>query len=135
MTNKKHYEVVAAVIEQAGRYLCVQHGATRYAYTSGKWEFPGGKVEAGETEPQALAREIGEELAMAVSVGRHLVTVRHDYPDFSIALSAYLCRPAGEGFTLREHIAARWLRADELETLDWAAADLGIVRAVVEGGR
>lgn len=137
---KKTIEVVAAVIVDDGEVLCMQRGQTKFAYTSYKWEFPGGKIEAGETPEEALRREIREEMAMEVRVGRHIVTVEHEYPDFCITMAAYLCEPVGHvakntrenrrAFTMNEHHAFRWLRPEVLPTLDWAAADVGIVEEV-----
>ena len=140
MNEMKHIEVVAAVIVDDGEVLCMQRGQTKFPYTSYKWEFPGGKIEAGETPEEALRREIREEMAMDVRVGRHLVTVEHEYPDFCITMAAYLCEPAcsaeentqenRRGFTMNEHHAFRWLRPEDLPTLDWAAADVGIAAEV-----
>lgn len=127
-----HHQVVAAVIVDAGEVLCMQRGHTKFAYTSYKWEFPGGKVEPGETPEQALRREIGEEMSMDIVVGSHLVTVEHEYPDFRITMAAYLCKPVGgRAFTMHEHHAYQWLRPAALNSLDWAAADVGIVEAAV----
>lgn len=137
---KKTIEVVAAVIVDDGEVLCMQRGQTKFPYTSYKWEFPGGKIEAGETPEEALRREIREEMAMEVRVGRHIVTVEHEYPDFCITMAVYLCEPVGNAaeitrenrraFTMNEHHAFRWLRPEALPTLDWAAADVGIVEEV-----
>lgn len=143
-TVKKHHQVVAAVIVDDGEVLCMQRGLTRFAYTSYKWEFPGGKIEAGESPEEALRREIREEMAMDVRVGRHIVTVEHEYRDFCITMAAYLCEPVcnvaentqenRRAFTMNEHHAFRWLRPEALPTLEWAAADVGIVEEVVKLG-
>lgn len=127
----KQYQVVAAVVCKDGRYLCMQKGRTKYDYTSYKWEFPGGKIEAHETPQEALAREMMEELDFPVEVGRNLVTVSHDYPDFRITMTAYMCSPHAEHFTMKEHIAYRWCSKEEISLLDWAAADVDIVKAIV----
>lgn len=127
MTSRKHYRVVAAVIEVGGRVLCMQRGVTRYAYTSHRWEFPGGKIEPGETPRQALHRELLEEMDLDVMVHELLATVTHDYPDFTITLAAYRCTAATTVFTMREHAASRWLTWDELPSLDWCAADERLV--------
>lgn len=129
MTARKHYNVVAAVIEVGGRVLCMQRGVTRYSYTSHLWEFPGGKVEPGETPEQALHRELLEEMNMDVEVHELLATVTHDYPDFTITLSAYRCTAPDKDFVMREHAASRWLPWDELPSLDWCAADARLIAA------
>ena len=129
MTPRKHYHVVAAVIEVDGRVLCMQRGRTRYPYTSYLWEFPGGKIEPGETPEQALHRELLEEMDLDVEVYELLATVTHDYPDFTITLAAYRCTASTTAFTMREHAASRWLPWDELPSLDWCAADERLVAA------
>lgn len=126
----KHYNVVAAAIHHDDRYLCVQRAQTKFAYTSFKYEFPGGKIEPGETPEQALKRELDEELGCKISVERLLATVEHTYPDFSITLRLYLCKAPDEKFTFREHINHRWLKACELSVLDWAAADAEALHAL-----
>lgn len=123
MTARKHHYVVAAVIEVDGRVLCMQRGENRYPYTSNRWEFPGGKIEPGETPEQALHRELIEEMDFDVEVCEHLATVTHDYPDFTITLAAYRCKASTTAFTMREHAASRWLPWNELSTLPWCAAD------------
>jgi len=134
--QRKHYQVVAAVVEAAGRVLCMQRGVTRYAYTSHRWEFPGGKIEAGETPQQALHRELLEELALDVQVGDLLATVTHHYPDFSITLAAYHCIAEPDArIVMREHQAQRWLPWDELQQLDWCAADERLVTQMLEARR
>lgn len=128
MRTKPHYHVVAAVVVACGRCLCVRKGTTRYAYTTGRWEFPGGKIERGETARQALARELMEEMSLHVSVGEHLTTVTHHYPDFSITLEAYACTPLDADFALTEHTESRWVEPERLMELEWCAADVEIAR-------
>jgi len=127
MTMRKHHNVVAAVIEVAGKVLCMQRGDTPFPYTSRHWEFPGGKIEAGETPQQALHRELIEEMAYDVQVGKLLATVTYHYPDFDITLAAFHCTASHTAFTMREHVAWRWLAWDELPTLDWCDADRRLV--------
>jgi len=129
----KHYNVVAAVVCHDGKYLCMQKGKTKFEYTSYKWEFPGGKIEPGETPQQALARELMEEMEYPVEVGEELVTVNHEYPDFSITMTAFLCTPKGDanGFRRREHAGSKWCSKDELKGLNWAAADVGVVKSIL----
>ena len=129
MTERKHYNVVAAVIEVDGKVLCMQRGVTRYPYTSHLWEFPGGKIEPGETPQQALHRELLEEMDLDVEVHELLATVTHDYPDFTITLAAYRCAAPTTAFTMREHAASRWLPWVELPNLPWCAADERLVAA------
>ena len=130
MMMKKHYDVVAAVVLHDHRVLCLQKGKTRYDYTTFRWEFPGGKIESNETPEDALRREMLEELKMDVRVGDHLVTVDHEYPDFSITLSAYLCTVVTPELELAEHRAYRWVKNSELMSLPWCAADIAIAQKV-----
>lgn len=127
MTERKHYNVVAAVIEVGGKVLCMQRGESRYDYTSHHWEFPGGKIEPGETPQQAVHRELLEEMELDVEVHELLATVTHDYPDFTITLAAYRCTASTTAFTMREHAACQWLPWSELNTLPWCAADARLI--------
>ena len=127
MKKPIHHNVVAAVIEVDGKVLCMQRGVSRYGYTSHHWEFPGGKIEPGETPEQAVHRELLEEMDLDVEVHEMLATVTHDYPDFTITLTAYRCTASTTAFTMREHAASCWLPWDELPTLDWCAADKRLV--------
>ena len=90
--GKKHSYIVAAVVKQGGKYLCMQRCRSIYDYISERWEFPGGKVEAGENDYDALIREIKEEMDWDIFVGRKLSTIEHEYPDFIITLTVYLCK-------------------------------------------
>lgn len=127
----KHFEVVAAVIFNAGKVLCVQRGPGPYAYTALHYEFPGGKVEAHESREAALEREIAEELALEITVQRPLLMVEHQYPDFAITLHSYVCQSQSRELELREHIDARWLAPRDLGNLRWAAADVPIVERLM----
>ena len=127
----KRIEVVAAVILRGEQVLCVQRGISPRDYVSKKWEFPGGKIEAGEAGEVALAREIAEELHLHVQVTDRLITVDHTYPHFHITMHAYQCQIVDptQVLTLTEHLDHRWLTPDSADfgALDWAAADVPIV--------
>lgn len=120
----KRIEVVAAVICQCGRLFATQRG---YGEWKDWWEFPGGKMEAGETPEAALKREIREELSAEISVGRLLGTVEHDYPAFHLTMHCYLCSLLSEALRLNEHEAARWLAKEELDGVRWLPADLQLI--------
>ena len=126
----KKVEVVAAVIQLQNKILAVQRGPGKYAYISQKWEFPGGKMEAGESQEQTIRREIKEELSMEIQPIRHLLSHTHHYPDFSIELHTWLCEPVGEGLQLNEHQACVWLEAKDLKELDWAEGDVAVVEVI-----
>ena len=113
----KHYNVVAAVIIHNKKILCVQKGETRFAYTSYKYEFPGGKVELNESKQEALKREIEEELNYEITVGEELITVEHQYPDFAITMTAFLCTASSHNINLTEHIRYCCLACNKLLTL------------------
>ncbi|MBQ7454864.1 MAG: (deoxy)nucleoside triphosphate pyrophosphohydrolase [Clostridia bacterium] len=122
--EKKTVRVAAAVIRQNGRILATRRG---YGPDKGGWEFPGGKVEAGETEREALAREIREELDAAVSVGARLARVGYERRGARLDMGFYLCELLSEGVTLREHADARWLRPEELDEPEWLGPDRAAV--------
>lgn len=130
----KKYEVVAAIIVYENQILCMQRPKGKYEYVSYKYEFPGGKVELGESKVEALQRELQEEMDINVTVGDEdfLMTVDHTYPDFEIIMHSYICNVDNKKFVRKEHVDHKWLRVDELEELDWAAADIPIVRRLEE---
>ena len=127
----KTIEVVAAVIFREGKVLCVQRAEHEKEYISLKWEFPGGKVEVGESREEALVREIEEELAVEVHELQYLMTVEHSYPDFHLIMHTYTCVLKAGEVELREHVALRWLALEELGQLDWAAADVPVVERLM----
>jgi 8-oxo-dGTP diphosphatase len=128
----KTIEVVAAVIKnQEGLTLAVQRGESSKEYISKKWEFPGGKIEAGETLQEALQRELVEELKIEASVGELVTIVDHTYPDFRLIMHAFHCQILSGELTLTEHLDKKWLPKSELRRLDWAAADVPIVDLLV----
>lgn len=124
MEDRRKIEVVAAVIHKDGRILATQRG---YGEFKDKWEFPGGKMEAGESREEALRREIREELDAEIHIDNFLCTVEYDYPSFHLTMHCYLCTVASGVLTLKEHESARWLPAEALESVDWLPADLQIL--------
>ena len=124
----KTVEVVAGLIREGGKIFATQRGYGDYRHF---WEFPGGKMEPGETRQQALARELKEELAIDVEVGDFLCTVEHDYPTFHLTMHCFFCTIAGgKAPELLEHEAARWLRHDELGSVNWLPADVKVIEAL-----
>lgn len=120
----KQIEVVAAILHHNGRYFATQRG---YGEFEGWWEFPGGKIESGETPEQALQREIQEELGVDIVVGEKLCVTEHDYPVFHLTMHCYLCTLADGKIELREHKSAVWLKPQELDTPNWLPADREVV--------
>jgi 8-oxo-dGTP diphosphatase len=121
-------QVVAAIIRNENRFLCVQRSASKYDYISKKFEFPGGKIEAGESEESALKREIFEELSLAIDIREKLIIINHEYPDFEIVMHCFMCYSVSQNITLHEHIDSKWLEVEKMSELDWAAADIPIVK-------
>lgn len=129
----KKIEVVAAVImNENGEIYCVQRGENSKEYLSKKWEFPGGKIEAHETEITALIREINEELQVKVNPTDKIITVEHAYPDFQLTMHAYICHIENGSPIIGEHINEKWLNKNQLTELDWAAADIPIVEFLMK---
>lgn len=129
MEDRRKIEVVAAVIHKDGRILATQRG---YGEFKDKWEFPGGKMEAGESREEALRREIREELDAEIHIDNFLCTVEYDYPSFHLTMHCYLCTVASGELTLKEHESAGWLSAGALESVDWLPADLQILPLIKE---
>lgn len=127
----KHIEVVAAVIVRDGRYFATQRGYGEY---KDKWEFPGGKVEPGESREEALIREIREELATTIGIDRFICTVDSDYPDFHLTMHCYLCHVVSGHLQLLEAEDARWLDGSHLHTVDWLPADKEVVTNLIHTG-
>ncbi len=120
----KEIEVVAAIIRKEGRIFATQRG---YGEWQDWWEFPGGKMEVGETREAALRREIREELSAEISVDDFLCTVEYDYPKFRLRMHCFLCSLLTDGLHLNEHEAAKWLSIDELDCVKWLPADLKVL--------
>ena len=124
----KTIKVVAAVIcdslENTTKIFATARG---YGEFKGKWEFPGGKLEAGETSQQALIREIQEELAVKIKVGELIDTIEYDYPTFHLSMDCFRCVVVDGEIILKEAEAARWLDKDELYSVDWLPADIALI--------
>lgn len=123
-------KVAGAVFVRNGLVMATQRN--RHKKLGGLWEFPGGKIEPGETAKEALAREIREELQCTAIIGEHLVTADHDYPFGQMTLTTFLCELGDEEPVLTEHEAIRWCTPDELASLDWAPADLPTINLLIE---
>lgn len=125
----KTVEVVAAIIKKDDRIFATQRG---YGDWKDYWEFPGGKLEAGETREQALMREIREELDTEIRIDKYLTTLEWDYPAFHLTMHCYLCSLVTETLHLLEHEAARWLSKDELDSVHWLPADISLLPLIAE---
>ena len=125
----KTIEVVAAIIIKEGHVFATQRG---YGEWQGWWEFPGGKMEAGESPQEALRREIREELDAEISVGDFLETVEWDYPNFHLTMHCFVCSLLSESLRLNEHEAATWLTLDTLNSVKWLPADEILLDKIAE---
>lgn len=130
----KKIEVVAAIIYFEDEILCAQRPKNKLSYISEKFEFPGGKIEQGETQKEALKRELLEELNILTDIKTHFITVVHEYPDFELTMHGYICEVKTKELKLNEHISQKWLTLSELNNLDWAAADIPIVNKLIING-
>ncbi len=120
----KTIEVVAAIIRKDNKIFATQRGTGEF---KGGWEFPGGKIELGETAQNALIREIKEELDVQIEVNQLLETVEYDYPNFHLTMHCFWCELISGDLVLMEHQDAKWLTKDELESVAWLPADLGLI--------
>ena len=123
----KTIRVAAAIIKKDNAIFATQRG---YGDFKDYWEFPGGKIEPGESPEEALHREIMEELKVTVGIDAHLTRVEYDYPDFHLSMDCFLCHLESGELTLTEHEAARWLKAEELDEVDWLPADEAVVEMI-----
>lgn len=122
--HRKKIEVAAAIIMDKGKVFATQRG---YGEFKDGWEFPGGKIEKGESPQQALVREIKEELDTEINVGELLDTVEYDYPNFHLVMHCYLCAVKSGDLVLKEHEAAKWLNRELLNSVEWLPADKGLI--------
>lgn len=120
----KQIEVVAAIIRKDDKIFATQRG---YGEWKDWWEFPGGKIEPGETPEEALKREIHEELATEIEVSRLVTTIEYDYPKFHLTMHCYLCNIISGELSLLEHEDARWLTKDKLDSVRWLPADKDVI--------
>ena len=125
----KTVRVVAAVIRDGDRIFATQRGYGEY---KDGWEFPGGKIESGETPQEALARELKEELDITTIVGELIDTIEYDYPEFHLSMDCFWCTIAEGEPVLKEHEAARWLKKESLDSVEWLPADVKLVEKIKE---
>ncbi len=125
----KQVEVVAAAIYQDGKVLAAQRG---YGEFKGGWEFPGGKIEPGETQEQAIVREIQEEMAATIEVVDKIGTVEYDYPTFHLTMHCFWTTVKDGKLRLLEHEGAKWVDKESIHTVDWLPADVELVEKVAE---
>ena len=125
----KTIEVVAAIIRKEDKIFATQRG---YGEWKDWWEFPGGKMEPGETPEEALVREIKEELSTEISVDKYLYTIDYDYPRFHLTMHCYMCSLLCEALHLNEHEAAKWLSREDIYSVNWLPADIVLLPMIVE---
>ena len=125
----KTIKVVAAIIRDQDRIFATQRG---YGEFKDGWEFPGGKIEEGETPENALIREIREELDTEISVGEKITCVEYDYPKFHLSMDCFWAEIVSGDLVLKEHEAAKWLSREELDSVDWLPADLELIEKIKE---
>ena len=127
----KTVKVVAGLIRFGEEVLCMQRKESKYNYISHKFEFPGGKIEEGETEQEALKRELREEMEMEVEIGNKFLSVVHEYPDFILDMQVFECKASSKDFVMKEHISFEWSLPKNIPLLDWAGADLPVVKKIL----
>lgn len=132
----KQVTTVAGVIKnEKGEILCTLRDQGKYDYVSFRWEFPGGKVEEGETQEQTLTRELHEELEIDVEIENFFYQVEHDYPDFHLSMAVYECKLISKDLKINVHKGIKWLAPQDMMTLDWAAADIPVAQKVFDNAK
>lgn len=132
VVNMKYYEVATAIIINDDKILCLQGNANKYQDMSQKFQFPGVEIEKDETNEQALVRELMEEFESKIEVENEFLTVSHQYPDYKLTTHSFICKPSINEFVLKDHTNYKWLTNNDLETLQWAPADLPIVQKLMQ---
>lgn len=130
----EYFEVVAGIIKCNDEYLCLKRPVGRHSVTSLKYEFPGGKIEEGENQIQALKRELIEEVELDLDISQKnfFVTVNCTYCNLDITIHSYVCNVTDKRFVMKEHVDFKWLTKEHLLELDWAKADMLIVKKILE---
>ena len=132
----KQITTVAGVIKnQKGEILCTLRDQGKYDYVSFKWEFPGGKIEEGETKEQALTRELREELEIEVKIENFFYQVEHDYPDFHLSMTVFECELISKEMKMNVHKGLKWLAPQDMLKLDWAKADLPVAEKIYKNNQ
>lgn len=129
LKNMKEIKVVAAIIQKENKILATKRG---YGEFINMWEFPGGKIESGETKEQALVREIKEELNIEINVDKFAIDIEYQYPNFYLFMSCFMCSIKEGSIELLEHNDGKWITKEELNTLNWLPADIGAVNYLKE---
>ena len=134
--NMKKITTVAGVIKnEKGEILCTLRDQGKYEYVSFKWEFPGGKIEEGETNEETLTRELHEELDIDVNIEKFFYQVEHDYPDFHLSMAVYECKLISKEMKMNVHKGLKWLAPKDMMTLDWAAADIPVAELIYKNSQ
>ena len=129
---KQIVTVAGIIYNEKGEILCTEREVGKYEYTSLKWEFPGGKLEIGENNIQALERELREELEIKVQIQDKFYQVEHDYPDFHLSMALYNCKLLSKELKMNVHKALKWVNPKDLLKLEWAGADLPVAQKIVD---